>query len=88
MQRTARQPSGIAFYQMWPFQSPKLSPAGFGLSALLFFSLGIFSLICGFTAAAEKRDLAHDAIVCGVGLIGVGLIIGVGFCVIRRIGRG
>lgn len=73
---------------MWlPFRSTRLNPAGLVVSSLLFFALGIFAMVYGLIAPVEKRDIAHDAIVCGVGFIGVGLLIAVGFWIARRLTR-
>ena len=56
----------------------------FVASSFFFFALGVFALILGLTASPEDRDVAHNALVCGAGCVGVAVIIGLGFFIARR----
>ena len=59
----------------------------FVVSSLFFLALGVTGITLGLTAAAEQPNTAHDAIVAGVGSIGVSLIIATGFLIARRFTR-
>ena len=59
----------------------------FVATSVFFIALGVVAIILGLRAPIEKHDLAREAIVCGAGLIGVGLIVAAGFWIVRRLTR-
>jgi hypothetical protein len=53
-------------------------------SCIFFLALGGASMLAGLMAPQEKQQLAHLAIGYGATSIGIGVIIAVGFWLVRR----
>jgi hypothetical protein len=53
-------------------------------SCIFFLALGVASLLAGLMAPQEKQQLAHLAIGYGATSIGIGVIIAIGFWLVRR----
>jgi hypothetical protein len=54
------------------------------VSCVLFLALGVASIVAGVMAPPEKRQLARLAIDYGATSMGIGLIIAIGFWLVRR----
>ena len=53
-------------------------------SCLLFLALGVAAIVAGVMAPSEKQQLARLAIGYGATSIGIGVIIAIGFWLVRR----
>ena len=53
-------------------------------SCLLFLALGVAAIVAGVMAPPEKQQLARLAIDYGATSIGIGVIIAIGFWLVRR----
>ena len=53
-------------------------------SCLFFFALGLAGIVAGVMAPPEKQQLARLAIDYGATSIGIGVIIAIGFWLVRR----
>ena len=53
-------------------------------SCVLFIAAGAASVLVGVIALPEKEDLGHSAIWYGAASVGVGVIIAIGFWLVRR----
>jgi hypothetical protein len=53
-------------------------------SCVLFIAAGAASVVVGVTALPDKEQLGHSAICYGAVSVGVGVIIAIGFWLVRR----
>jgi CHASE2 domain-containing sensor protein len=53
-------------------------------SGIFFLALGVASILAGLMAPQEKQQLAHLAIGYGAASVSVGVIIAIGFWLVRR----